>query len=286
MTFLILLASLLTVRAQNVTQACTCYCGAPSDDGYVWGIYGAYPIPDCAYCTADNAKINCPNFFPDSCSSATSFTSDGDCGPVDMDDDWSGDWVFDPCSACLLDEKNHPVGDCKPCCDPANCIECLYGTITISTLGEVWINGKLIHQLQASTNGTTSHQSTNIANETGNLGTTATLTVLDTYDLIKHGDALQILSRTDSLDCSFTATRNPPKPSMLKLALLLGGVGLAVIGVIVFCCCNPCKKKKVGEKLLNGDAEQGQGQEGVPHSQTPQIGNINYTGEQSMQTIK
>jgi len=40
--------------------------------------------------------------------------------------------------------------------------------------------------------------------------------------------------------------------------------------------------------LLNGDAEQGQGQtsEGAASNQTPQFGNVNYTGEQSMQTIK
>jgi len=279
----------VAIYAQNSTpnNACTCFCCPTTDDGVACGVYGAFPLDDCSQCTTEIAQVNCPLFNPDYCTPSLSFTSDGDCGPLDTNDDWSGDWVFDPCSACLLDEKNHPVGDCKPCCDPANCLECLFGTITISNYGALLIDGKEVHQLQTTTSGTSSLQTTNVANETGAFGTTATMTVLDTYDLIKHGDALQINSRSNSLSCSFTATRNPPKPSMLKLALLLGGVGLAAILLIVFCCCNPCKKKKKDdEKLLNGDPEQGQTPEGVPYSQAPLHGNINYTGEQSMQTIK
>jgi len=93
---------------------------------------------------------------------------------------------------------------------------------------------------------------------------------------------------------------------MLKLALLLGGVGLAAILLIVYCCCNPCKKKKKEEPLL-GEGQEGvpnttqggEGQEGlpntssgngqdgvfnqvtVPHPSAPQASNINYTGETS-----
>jgi len=280
----------VAIYAQNSSgsNACTCTCCPPTPDGVACGVYGAFPVNDCTNeCTFETAGLNCPIYNPDYCWPNNSFTY-GDCGAMDLDDDWSGDWVFDPCSACLLDEKGHPVGDCKPCCDPANCIECLYGTITFSGLDTIIINGKEVRQVEATTSGTTSQQTTHVANETGTFGTTATVTVLDTYDLIKFGDHLAINSRSNSLECSFIATRNPPKPSMLKLALLLGGVGIAAIALVVFCCCNPCRKKKSEEKLLNGDAEQGQGQtsDGVPYSQSPQLGNINYTGEQSMQTIK
>jgi len=290
MKLLYFLPLFVGIYAQNSTgsNACTCSCCPPTPDGVACGVYGAFPVDDCANdCTSLNAALNCPTFNPDYCWANNSFTY-GECGAADLNDDWAGDWVFDPCSACLLDEQGTPIGDCKPCCDPNNCIECLYGTVTFSGLDTVIINGKEARQLQAATSGTTSLQTTHVANETGVFGTTATLIVLDTYDLIKFGDHMQINSRSDVADCSFTATRNPAKPSMLKLALLLGGVGVAAIALIVFCCCNPFKRKKDGEKLLNGDAEQGQGQtsEGVPHSQTPQFGNINYTGEQSMQNIK
>jgi len=247
---LFLFALFAVIYAQNSTlNACTCFCCPPTDDGVACGVYGSFPVSDCTNeCTGANAAMNCGIYNSDYCWANNSFTY-GECGAADLNDDWSGDWVFDPCSACLLDEKNKPVGDCKPCCDPANCIECLYGTITFSGMGGLIINGKEIRQVEATTSGTTSQQTTHVANETGQFGTTATVTILDTYDLIKFGDHLQINSRSNSLECSFTATRNPEKPSMLKLALLLGGVGVAAIALIVFCCCNPFKKKKDWRKI-------------------------------------
>jgi len=257
--------------AQNQTQnACSCYCGAPSDDGPVWGIYGAYPIDNCNQCTSDDTAVNCPKYFPDQCPEGSSYF--GECGVADPNDDWAGDWVIDPCSACLLDAENKPIGDCIPCCDASNC-DCIYGTITITDLGVATLGGAEVTQIQFQATGTSSGQTTSVGNETGTLGTTATvLKAVDTYDLVKHGDALQLRSHA-GVGCYVNATRNPPTTSMLALALLLGGVGIVVLGCIVFCCCNPCKKKDKKDQTLLGE-----GQEGQTEGQAPEVGTINYTG--------
>jgi len=274
---ILLLASFVAICAQNTTQsACSCYCGVPSEDGPIWGVYGSFPVDDCSQCTGDNAIVGCPKYVPDKCTNTTSYTTaNADCGPADLDDDWDGDWVIDPCSSCVLDGTN--VGDCIPCCDPSFC-DCIYGTVSITDLENQTFDGTEIRQIQVIASGTSSQTTINVGNETSSLGTTATLTVptYDTYDLIKHGDSLQLKSRT-SLSCNVNATRNPPQTSILKLVLLLVGVGIAALACIIFCCCNPCKKKKQGEKLL-GEKGEGEGQEGVPYNQVPQVGGINYTG--------
>jgi hypothetical protein len=272
----LLLASLAIVCAQdNETAPFGCSCQCCGDNGCE--VYGAFPLNTCGDCDTAHADIECPKYFPDQCQSGHSYSFE--CGAVDLNDDWAGDWVVDPCSACLLDAAGEPVGDCIPCCDAGFC-DCIYGTITINDIAATLSDG--VTQIQILTSGTSSATTTNIGNETGFLGTTAYFTVsttsgdtYDTYDLIKHGDALQLKSRWGA-SCNINATRNPATTSMLKLALLLGGVGIGVLACVIFCCCNPCKKKKdtkTDPKLL------GEGQEGVPYQQVSE-GGINYTGEQ------
>jgi len=208
------------------------------------------------------------------------------CEVAEADSDWSGDWVIDPCSACLLDERGTPVGDCIPCCDSTSC-DCIFGTVSISNVQPVVQDGFSFTQLQFLVSGTSSGQNTQIGNLTGyynvtgqyqNTGITAVVNVSDVYDIIKQGDHIQFLNRARA-GCNVNATRNPVPVSILKLVLLLAGVGLAAGVVIVFCCCNPCKKKKGAktgskEKLLDQQVN-----ETSDHVVPEVAGTINYTGE-------
>jgi len=269
--------------AQNTTgkdkSACMCLCcnyDIPADVG-TCGIPGAYQVDTCDECTDENIAVFCPLYFPDLC---PSYQSVQQCGPSEIDSDWTGDWVVDPCSACLLDEKNQPVGDCLPCCDSNQC-DCIYGTVTITNYGTLDGNGTGVQQLQMTVSGTSSQTFPRLANQTGSTGNTATVNVSDIYDLIKDGDHIKFMNRRLPA-CNIAATRNPPTTSILKLVLLLGGVGIVALACIIFCCCNPCAKKKPKDTALLEEEGQGEGQtEGAPPSYAPvhDAGGINYTGK-------
>jgi len=270
---LVVLAFLAAISyAQNSSgtkAACMCLCCSTQGE---CGIPGAYQVDSCDQCS-DSIAANCPVYFPDLCNS---YASEEQCSPAEIGSDWTGDWVIDPCSACLLDEKNQPVGECLPCCDSTQC-DCIYGTVTINNYGTSDSNSTSVQQLQMSVSGTTSATSLLIANQTGNTGITATVTITDKYDLIKDGDHIKFMNRRNPASCNVAATRNPPTTSILKLALLLGGVGVVVLACIVFCCCNPCAKKKQKDTALLGEGQT----EGAPqeYSPVPDVGGINYTGK-------
>jgi hypothetical protein len=254
-------------------SACMCLCCNTNAE---CGIPGAFQVDTCGQCTGESIAANCPAYFPDLC---TAFESEEQCSVAEIDSDWTGDWVIDPCSACLLDEKNQPVGDCLPCCDSTQC-DCIYGTVTIENGGVLGTNGTSIQQLQLSVSGTSSLTSIDLANQTGNAGITATVNISEKYDLIKDGDHIRFMNRRTAA-CNVAATRNPPSTSILKLALLIGGVGVVALACIVYCCCNPCAKKKKDTALL-GEGQEGQeGQtKGVPPPYAPvSDASINYTGK-------
>jgi len=247
---MILFTLLLTLGLTRAQQACVCGCCDGST--FLCSIAGTPDIDTCGACT----DTYCQNMFL-TCNGA--WQQHTTCGSA-TNSSWSGSYTIEDGGTCapappvtvhptpklplptaLPRRQSRTLTQCDSGCnpDPCNC----FGGDFVLTDNE---DGTILVSVSVTLLGggsTVNVNATFAAEFIEGMAANGTFAGVGDYDLVLTDGTLTIYDRP-YYTCIQTALLHPSTTSWWKLALIIAAVGVVVLGVLVYCFCNPCKKKK------------------------------------------